>query len=148
MKHSTNERKRKRKEGFTLIELMVVIIILGLLVGLVGPRVIEQFRRGKRRIACIDIQNIIRAIENFQIDHNRLPDDLDEMWNPTDENATVYLGQEPIDPWGFPYLFTPESGSSYELKSLGADGQEGGDGENADISKEEALKEFRKKRTE
>jgi general secretion pathway protein G len=129
------------------MELMVVIIILGLLVGLVGPTVIERFKSSKRKIACIDMNNIVKSIEMFEIENNRLPDDLEELWNPgSEEDAIKYLDAEPIDPWGNPYSYIPESAGEYELLCLGSDGQEGGEGEKRDITKEEALSEFRKKR--
>jgi general secretion pathway protein G len=139
-----NERQTNRRShaaGFTLIEIMVVVVIIGLLVGIVAPNVIGQLGRAEVERARADIDRISTALDLFRIDHFRYPTQ-DEGLEILLGNAQVddrpvarFLNSIPTDPWQRPYLYdNPSSrGRDYDVYTLGADGQEGGEGANADI---------------
>jgi general secretion pathway protein G len=128
--------------GFTLIEIMVVVFILGLLVTLVAPKIIGRTDEARRTKALADIKGIEEALHLFKLDNGFYPStgqglqalvqrpeggNAARNWNPDG-----YLDKLPVDPWGNPYAYFGD-GSEYIIKSYGADGQEGGDGKNADI---------------
>lgn len=125
--------------GFTLIEIMVVVFILGLLVTLVAPKIIGRTDEARRTKAAADIKAIEEALHLFKLDNGFYPSTGDGLnalvqrpgsarnWNPDG-----YLAQVPVDPWGNSYAYFSD-GSSLLIKSYGADGQEGGEGKNADI---------------
>jgi general secretion pathway protein G len=133
--------RQHRMGGFTLIEIMVVVVIIGLLVGIVAPNVMERLRRAEIGRAQADIKSITTALDFFRMDQYRYPT--------TDEGLDILLGDaeidgkpvaqhlksDPIDPWGRPYLYVSPSthGEDYDVYTLGADGKEGGEGVNADI---------------
>ncbi len=130
------------QRGFTLIELLVVIIILGLLVGLVGPRLFGRVGQSKQTAARAQIELIGAGLDQFRLDVGSYPttaQGLDalqrnpgaSMWNGPYLKKSV-----PKDPWGNPYKYgcCPGQRGDYDLWSEGADGQPGGDGENADIT--------------
>src|SRR5712691_11982553 len=127
--------------GFSLIELLVVIIILGLLVGLVGPRLFGRVGQSKTAAARAQIELLGAALDQYRLDVGRYPDTgqgLDMlMRNPGTPNwSGPYLKKDvPKDPWGnaYKYRCCPGQHGDYDLWSEGADGQPGGEGENADI---------------
>ena len=137
-----------RTQGFTLIELLVVLVILGLLAALVGPTLYQRIAPAKESAARAQIENFATALDGFLVDVGRYPSTQDglkslrnkpesaEKWN------GPYLKKEvPNDPWGQPYVYrAPGRNGGYEIVSWGADGREGGDGENADITSWEAKK--------
>lgn len=138
----TRQEPRHSNSGFTLIELLVVLAILTLLAGLVGPRVLGQLGGAKSKTAAIQIADIDKSLELFKLDVGRYPsteEGLDALV--TRPGAAVgwagpYLkgGAVPSDPWGRPYKFTsPGTSGGIDIVSLGADGTQGGEGENADI---------------
>ncbi|HEY5667520.1 MAG TPA: type II secretion system major pseudopilin GspG [Gammaproteobacteria bacterium] len=139
-----NERQTNRRShaaGFTLIEIMVVVVIIGLLVGIVAPNVIGQLGRAEVERARADIDRISTALDLFRIDHFRYPTE-DEGLEILLGNAQVddrpvarFLNSIPTDPWQRTYLYDNPSthGRDYDVYTLGADGQEGGEGANADI---------------
>ena len=134
MKHPPSPGRR----GFTLAELMVVVVILGLLATLVVKNVIPRLFEAKREIAKAEIMNISEAIQLFQVKNGgKLPDTLEPLVTP-DENGVAFLVNMkavPNDPWGFPYAYEKDSnGMTYEVKSYGRDGEPGGEGDNADLS--------------
>jgi len=141
-------RKRQKRKGFTLVELLVVVLIIGMLATLLAPRMFSGLGEAKSKIARAKMARIEDALARFQLDCGRLPDeseggleallvappDLEEKWkNP-------YLKRSELeDPWGNPYIYVSEgeyNPGSFDLISFGADGQEGGEGENADIVNE------------
>lgn len=134
--------RRSACRGFTLIELMVVLVILGLLAGLVGPRVMKHLEDSKSRAARLQIEDLSAALELYYLDTGEYPSGdqglsalVQAPVNSAQWNGP-YLRKRhvPQDPWGRDYHYrTPGTGNPYELYSLGADNQEGGDGENGDI---------------
>ncbi len=139
-------RKREKTSGFTLLELLVVLIILGLLAALVGPRLIGKVGKAKREIAKSQIALLESALDQYRLDVGRYPtteEGLEALINPpADEELRAkwqgpYLKKRkiPKDPWGHPYQYRcPGEHGDYDLWSYGADGQPGGSGENADIT--------------
>jgi general secretion pathway protein G len=142
MPNFRHSRKRAAASGFTLVELLVVLAILTLLAGLVGPRVLGQLGGAKAKTAAVQIADIEKALELFKLDVGRFPSTEEGLDALSKRPATVttgwagpYLkGAAPTDPWGKPYRYQgPGSDGTVEISSLGADGAVGGDGENADI---------------
>lgn len=131
------KRSRRARAGFTLIELMVVIVILGMLVALVGPRLIGQTDKAKVAAARTQIENFSMALNLYKLDFGSYPksaEGLDALVNNGKEN---YLDQDnvPMDPWGNPYVYVcpGSAGHDFELVSYGEDGSPGGSGYSADI---------------
>jgi general secretion pathway protein G len=133
-----------RRNGFTIVEIMVVVIILGLLAAFIVPGMFKKLGAAKTKIARSKMAIIESALEQFAINCGRLPTDeesLDALLiaPPELEETWVSLGIKTshiIDPWDNPYIYVMEgtiNTGSYDLISLGADGAEGGEGENADI---------------
>lgn len=141
------KRIRERK-GFTLVELLVVVLIIGMLATLLAPRMFTGLGQTKAKIARAKMTIIENAVARFQLDCGRLPDeseggldallvappDLEEKWN------GPYLKKSELeDPWGNMYFYVSEGEynvGSFDIISFGADGQDGGEGENADIVNE------------
>jgi general secretion pathway protein G len=136
-------RPRRRVHGFTLIELLVVLVILGLLAGLVGPRVINYLGGAKADSARLQIEEFGAALDLYKLETGRYPttqEGLQALVQPppgvTGWNGP-YLKKKavPKDPWGNDYRYaSPSPHGEYEIRSLGADGKEGGDGDNRDIN--------------
>ena len=137
-------RRRARERGFTLIELLVVLAILGLIIGIVAPSAVSFLSRAKSDVAKIQIETLATALDLFQLDVGRYPatqEGLAALVTPpagtTQWNGPYLRGDVvPLDPWQRPYGYAvPGDGRKpYRLFSLGADGQPGGEGENADVS--------------
>ena len=128
---------RAARAGFSLAELMVVIVILGLLATLVVPNVMRALFQANDVVAKTDIATLCQAIDNFAIaNRGRAPDTLQILETP-DANGESYVKKLPKDPWGNEYVYTPpQSGRPYQLVSYGADGLPGGEGKDADITNE------------
>ncbi len=139
----------KKSKGFTLIELMVVIVILGILAGLVLPRFMGRTEEAKRTKARLQIENLEAALKLYKLDNGGYPtteQGLDSLvqkpstgsipknWR---EGGYLEKAKVPEDPWGRPYVYISPGikNKDFDLKSLGADGEEGGEGENADIER-------------
>lgn len=136
-------RRRRGEAGYTLVELLVVITIIGLIVGLVGPRVLNYLSDSKVKTAKIQIQGFASALDLFYLDAGRYPSSTEGLNALVQRPAGVsawsgpYLkgGTVPADPWGKPYIYrAPGPNAPYEIISRGSDGQEGGTGNAADIS--------------
>lgn len=128
--------KRKKEAGFTLVELLVVLGIIGLLTTVVAINVLPMQGQAKVQKAKADIAIIEQGLQFFQLDVGRFPtteEGLAALTQPIGSGAK--LAKLPDDPWGRPYLYRVpgENGAPYILYSLGADGKEGGTGENADL---------------
>jgi len=139
--------KRRNQKGFTLIEIMVVVIILGLLAGLVLPRILGQEDKARVETAKVQIRSLESALDAFKLDNGFYPSTeqgLDALIRkpevgriPTKWSEGGYLkpARIPKDPWGkdFVYLSPGNEGREYEISSYGADNEPGGEGKNADI---------------
>jgi general secretion pathway protein G len=138
------KRRERREEGFTLVELMVVVVIIGLLATVVVLNVLPSQDRARIEKARADIGRIEQALEMFRLDMGRYPttdEGLDALvLPPSDPRLSAnypdggYINRLPDDPWGGPYqyLFPGEHGR-FDVFTLGADGRPGGDGPAADI---------------
>ncbi len=120
----------RKAEGFTLLELLVVIVIIGLLAGYVAPRYFSQVGKSEVQVARAQIESFEKALDQYRLDTRRYP---------TAEEGLQALGPYlrkavPNDPWGRPYVYrTPGTKGEYEILSYGRDGKAGGDGPDADI---------------
>lgn len=112
-------------KGFTLIELMVVIVILGMLVALVGPNVWDALTRGNQGAAEAQMSNIQGAINLYLIDNHTLPQTLDDLTRPSTKTNEPYMETLPKDPWGQPYELKSLGGSKnkFEIRCSGEDKQ-------------------------
>jgi len=133
-------RKMCSSRGFTLIELLIVMIILGLLAALVGPKLFKKVGFSKQKAAEAQIALFESALDAYRLDVGKYPSTEEGLkalrQNPGYETWDgPYLPKDiPKDPWGHDYVYKcPGEHGEYDLYSLGADGQEGGEGENADI---------------
>ena len=129
-------RRGSRTKFAAFIMAFAVIFIIA------GAMVFSTFKMTKRNTACLDLLTINDAVELFELDNHSLPDDLQTLWNPAEEESKVYLKWRPIDPWGNPYVYHVNDVFGYELKSLGADGKVGGEGDAEDITAEDAKMEI------
>jgi general secretion pathway protein G len=127
--------------GFTLLELLVVLAILGLLAAFVAPRYFEQLGRSNTKVALAQLHALGNALDHYRVDVGRYPSTeqgLSALISaPAGEPRWKgpYLRRSlPVDPWGRAFLYTgPASGRDHELRSLGRDGAPGGDGEDSDV---------------
>lgn len=129
--------QNKSVKGFTLIELLIVIVILGLLASLVAPTMFSKVTSSQRDTAATQMQMFETALDTYRLDVGRYPEKLEEIRESDASNWDgPYLPKPvPKDPWGNDYVYrTPgEDGQPYYMASMGADGQEGGEEDNADI---------------
>ena len=134
--------KRRRRAGFTLVELMVVIVIIGLLATVVAINVLPSQDRAMVGKAKADISVLEQAIETYRLDNLTFPDDLQALVaaptglaRPERYRQGGYVRRLPEDPWGNPYQYRRPSthGGQFDVFSLGADGREGGEGNDADL---------------
>jgi general secretion pathway protein G len=137
-----NLLRRKSQRGVTLIEMLVVVVIMGLFVGLVGVNLFRRADEAKRTAARAQIDSFMTALGAYKLDTGSFPSTdlglqaLRVKPENNDQWAGPYLPKEvPMDPWGHQYIYTypGEHGDEPDLISLGADGQAGGEGNNADI---------------
>jgi general secretion pathway protein G len=130
-----------KNRGFTLIELMIVIVILGLLATIIMPKIMHRPEDARRSKAQLEIRNIEAALDLFHVDTGRYPTTSEGLAvlssNPGIKGykAEGYLDKVPVDPWGAPYVYVCPGAHSkkFDLKSYGKDGEEGGAGDDADI---------------
>jgi len=138
------KRQKRRRKGFTLVELLVVIVIISMLAALVAPNLFKHLGKAKRDLARPKMALVEDALNRFYIDCGRYPDDtegLDALLQPPEDledkwNGPYLKRSQLLDPWGNPFVYVAEgehNPGSYDLISLGADGQEGGEGDNEDI---------------
>ena len=132
----------RRQRGFTLIELMVVLAILGVLAALVVPNVIGRADDARVTAARADVNNLMQALKLYRLDNQRYPSTEQGLSalvskptaGPDAPNWKPYLDKLPNDPWGRPYQYLqPGLKGEIDVFSMGADGQPGGEGKNADI---------------
>jgi len=133
---------RRASRGFTLLELMVVIVIIGVLAALIAPRVLENVDKAKITAAQADISSLMNALKMYKLDNGRYPSSDQGLQALTVKPTTgtipgnwrVYLDKLPDDPWHHPYQYAnPGVHGEIDVFSFGADGQAGGEGNDADI---------------
>jgi general secretion pathway protein G len=138
----TPKNRTQRARGFTLIELMVVLVIIGVLAALIVPNVLERADDARVTAARTDVNNLVQALKLYRLDNQRYPTSEQGLQalvakpttGPIPPNWKPYLDKLPRDPWGSPYQYVnPGVKGEIDVYSLGADGQPGGDGKNADI---------------
>jgi general secretion pathway protein G len=146
MTRQLHQRPRRRarggEAGFTLVEILVVITIIGLIMALVGPRVLNYLAESKVKAARIQVESFASSLDLFYLDAGRYPTTSEglaalaarpgavEAWN----GPYLRTGAVPNDPWGHPYVYrSPGEHGPYDIVSYGADGQQGGTGTAADI---------------
>ncbi len=140
MKTTDTASGKRRQAGFTLMELLVVLAILGLLASLVGPQVLNQLGGAKSKTAGIQIKDLEQAAEMFNLDVGRYPSNEEGLAALVDKPAGVagwngpYLKSLPLDPWNRDYQYKyPGERGEVDIFSYGKNGSLGGDGEDADI---------------
>lgn len=137
-------KRRQVRFGFTMVELMAVLIILGLLAGVVVKNFVGQTERAKVTTTKASLRQLSSAVNQFYMDTNRYPAEDEGLYALVEPPPDVtnwqpggYLDTTdvPLDGWGNDFIYEryPESGKPFVIKSLGADGQEGGEGYNADL---------------
>ena len=137
-----DKSRRNRTAGFTLVELLVVLAILGLLAGLVGPQVMKFLGSSKTKTAKLQVDSLSGTLDMYRLETGRYPTNEQGLQalveNPGDvsnwNGPYLKKDQVPNDPWGFEYQYRfPGEHGSFDIWSLGADNREGGEGENADV---------------
>ncbi|MNN04538.1 Type II secretion system protein G precursor [compost metagenome] len=132
----------RRQQGFTLLELLVVLVVLGLLAGLVAPKYFNQLGKSEAKVARAQIEGLSKALDLYRLEIGHYPSSEQGLQAltaaPTDETrwAGPYLQKTvPQDPWGRNYIYrSPGENGEYDLLSMGKDGQPGGEGENAEVT--------------
>ena len=139
---STLARRLRRSAGFTLIEMMVVLVIIGVLAALIVPNVLDRTDDARATAARTDVHNVMQALKLYKLDNLRFPTAEQGLQAlvarpttaPAPTNWKPYLKKLPNDPWGRPYQYlNPGVQGEVDVMSFGADGQSGGEGKNADI---------------
>ena len=134
--------RREGTRGFTLIELMVVLVIIGVLAALIVPNVLDRADDARVTAARTDVTNLTQALKLYKLDNLRYPTSEQGLQaliarpstSPAPANWKPYLEKLPNDPWGRPYQYlNPGVKGEIDVMSFGADGQAGGEGKNADI---------------
>lgn len=145
LKTKSMKTSQTTNRGFTLIEMLVVLVIIGMLAGLVGPKLFGRVDSSKVKTAEVQMKMLKGSMETFRLDVGRFPTQSEGLvvlnQAPTDERARTrwrgpYLDQDvPLDPWGNPYLYSlpGAGGQPFALYSLGGDGKRGGEGVDADV---------------
>ncbi|WP_407279408.1 type II secretion system major pseudopilin GspG [Aromatoleum evansii] len=134
--------RRGISRGFTLLELLVVLVVLGLLAGLVAPKYFSQLGKSEVKAARAQVEGLVKALDLYRLDTGHYPSTeqgltalVTRPGNETKWGGPYLQKAVPADPWGRNYAYVaPGEHGEYDLYSLGKDGQPGGDGENADIT--------------
>jgi general secretion pathway protein G len=138
-----NDDRKRRQAGYTLVELLVVLAILGLLVAIAAPRLISYLGAARGDTAKIQVEKLGTVLDLYHLEIGRYPTDQEGLQALVERpsqldtwNGPYLKNREALtDPWNRPYVYRfPGQHGDYDLYSLGADGREGGDGENRDIT--------------
>jgi len=131
---------QRKLKGFTLLELLVVIVIIGLLAGYVAPRYFSQVGKSEIQVAKAQIDALEKSLDQYRLDTRRYPSAeeglvalVERPSNESTWNGPYLKKAVPNDPWGRPYVYRLGQNAEYELFSYGRDGKPGGKGEDADI---------------
>jgi len=142
MKRLALRSRQRLQRAFTLIELMVVLVIIGVLAALIVPNVIERADDARVTAARTDVNNLMQALKLYRLDNQRYPTSEQGLQalltrpttGPAAPNWKPYVEKLPKDPWGNPYQYlNPGVKGEIDVFSFGADGQPGGEGKNADV---------------
>ncbi|MEY1661943.1 type II secretion system major pseudopilin GspG [Isoalcanivorax beigongshangi] len=133
--------RRSRQQGMTLIEILVVVAIIGLIAAMIVPNVMGQSEQARVDLARSNMASIATALDMYRLQNGRYPSTEEGLRALVERPASArtfpdggYLRSIPKDPWGTDYIYaSPGQSGPFDLMSLGADGQEGGDGVNSDI---------------
>ena len=137
-----NKKLHRRARGFTLLELMVVVVIIGVLGALIIPNFLDRPNEARTTAAKTDIATLMQALKLYKLDNHRFPTSEQGLQalttrpstGPAPANWRVYMDKLPNDPWGTPYQYlNPGVKGEVDVLSLGADGRSGGEGFDADI---------------
>ena len=134
----------RRRRAFSLVEIMIVVVIIGLLAGVVTINVRSYLTKAKHNTARQGVAVIMEALDTFWAEYGRYPtneEGLAVLATPTEKLPEPPLANVPTDPWGRPFQYNcPGSNGPYEVMCLGADGREGGEGADADVTSENLRK--------
>jgi general secretion pathway protein G len=139
----TNRSHHQKALGFTLLELLVVMVIIGLLAGFVGPKYFSQIGKSNVTVAKSQLQSFSKALDAYRLDMGHYPsteEGLEALFSAPAANNEKWRGpylskKIPLDPWGNPYIYrNPGTNAEFDVISLGADGKPGGSGDNADLT--------------
>lgn len=138
MKNQVLKKTVNNQRGMTLLEIMIVITILGILAGMVGVMVVGQLHKAKVQAAKIQIKNFESALEHYKLAFSKYPntsEGMEALVNPPEGEKPI-LAEVPLDPWRNDYVYISpgvHNTDTFDIESYGADGSDGGDGDNIDI---------------
>ncbi|MFK5955841.1 MAG: type II secretion system major pseudopilin GspG [Planctomycetota bacterium] len=130
------QTKLKKRAGFTLIEIMVVVLIIGLLVSVVGPNIWNALVSSQAKIADTQIRSFHDAMDHYKLSNYTYPDSLEALTEPDPVTGNPIIKTIPLDPWQNEYVLDQDADGNPVITCYGADGVPGGEGENKDISSE------------
>lgn len=136
-----SKRDSRRSAGFTLIEIMVVITLIGLIATIVVPGVMDRLEEGKVTTTKAKMTNLKGVLDQFRMHHSKYPDSLNQLMEPSERNMGEPYVDDPDlmrDSWEQEFVYTKLSSRKFEIVSLGADGLEGGEGPDRDISSDKS----------